>query len=212
MRTFPYFLTRPILAVCVAFLALTSLPGCTSTNEPPSSNATARPEQWARPIDASMNLYQIDELLYRSQQPTAENLAQIKALNIQTVVNFRQYHSDKTLLSGTQINELRIPMYTANIDDAEVIAALNAMMQARQQGPVLIHCQHGADRTGLMSAMYRIIYQGWSKEAAIEELTQGGYGFHTMWTNIPQYIQSADIAKLVQQLQFKPEPNVALQP
>ncbi|RUS66899.1 hypothetical protein CUZ56_01694 [Saezia sanguinis] len=159
-----------------------------------------------------MNLYQIDELLYRSQQPTAENLAQIKALNIQTVVNFRQYHSDKTLLSGTQINELRIPMYTANIDDAEVIAALNAMMQARQQGPVLIHCQHGADRTGLMSAMYRIIYQGWSKEAAIEELTQGGYGFHTMWTNIPQYIQSADIAKLVQQLQFKPEPNVALQP
>lgn len=159
-----------------------------------------------------MNLYQIDELLYRSQQPTAENLAQIKALNIQTVINFRQYHSDKTLLSGTQINELRIPMYTANIDDAEVIAALNAMMQARQQGPVLIHCQHGADRTGLMSAMYRIIYQGWSKEAAIEELTQGGYGFHTMWTNIPQYIQSADIAKLVQQLQFKPEPNMALQP
>ena len=159
-----------------------------------------------------MNLYQIDELLYRSQQPTAENLAHIKALNIQTVINFRQYHSDKTLLSGTQINELRIPMYTANIDDAEVIAALNAMMQARQQGPVLIHCQHGADRTGLMSAMYRIIYQGWSKEAAIEELMQGGYGFHTMWTNIPQYIQSADIAKLVQQLQFKPEPNVALQP
>ena len=159
-----------------------------------------------------MNLYQIDELLYRSQQPTAENLAQIKALNIQTVINFRQYHSDKTLLSSTQINEQRIPMYTANIDDAEVIAALNAMMQARQQGPVLIHCQHGADRTGLMSAMYRIIYQGWSKEAAIEELTQGGYGFHTMWTNIPQYIQSADIAKLVQQLQFKPEPNMALQP
>lgn len=159
-----------------------------------------------------MNLYQIDELLYRSQQPTAENLAQIKALNIQTIINFRQYHSDKTLLSGTQINEQRIPMYTANIDDAEVIAALNAMMQARQQGPVLIHCQHGADRTGLMSAMYRIIYQGWSKEAAIEELMQGGYGFHTMWTNIPQYIQSADIAKLVQQLQFKPEPNVALQP
>jgi protein tyrosine/serine phosphatase len=69
-------------------------------------------------------------------------------------------------------------------------------LRQTENGPFLIHCQHGADRTGLMSAMYRILEQGWSPEEAMKELTDGGYGYHSMWRNILRYVQSADVEKL----------------
>ena len=70
------------------------------------------------------------------------------------------------------------------------------MLRRPENGPFLIHCQHGADRTGLMSAMYRIIEQGWTKEAAIREMIEGGYGYHPMWRNIIRYIEQVDVEKI----------------
>jgi protein tyrosine/serine phosphatase len=70
------------------------------------------------------------------------------------------------------------------------------MLEKAENGPFLIHCQHGADRTGLMSAMYRILEQGWTRDDALKELTEGGFGYHSMWTNIIKYVKSVDVAAL----------------
>jgi protein tyrosine/serine phosphatase len=37
--------------------------------------------------------------------------------------------------------------------------------------PALIHCEGGADRTGVMVALYRIAFQGWTLDRAKEEMT-----------------------------------------
>ena len=37
--------------------------------------------------------------------------------------------------------------------------------------PVLIHCEGGADRTGVMVALYRMAFQGWTLERAKQEMT-----------------------------------------
>jgi len=71
----------------------------------------------------------------------------------------------------------------------------------QEKGPFLIHCNLGSDRVGVMCAMYRIIYQGWTKEEAVDELVNGGYGFHPQWTNIINYILSTDIEKLRKNIQ-----------
>jgi protein tyrosine/serine phosphatase len=92
----------------------------------------------------------------------------------------------------------RIGINTWDINDNNVILALRTLRSAQQQGPVLLHCQHGADRTGLITAMYRILYQSWTKEQALEELTQGGYGYHSMWKNIPDYLRRVDVEKIRQ--------------
>ena len=60
-------------------------------------------------------------------------------------------------------------------------------------GPVLLHCLHGADRTGMMTAMYRMLYQGWPREKAIDELKNGGYGYHAVWKNIEKYLKRVDV-------------------
>jgi len=90
----------------------------------------------------------------------------------------------------------RIPINTWNIRDQDMVAALKALRNLDQDGPILIHCQHGADRTGLVSALYRVVYQGWTKEQALNELQNGGYGFHAIWQNIKRYLEQVDIDKL----------------
>lgn len=40
---------------------------------------------------------------------------------------------------------------------------------------VLVHCAHGSDRTGLIMALYRLIYEGWTAEAAYAEFRRNGH-------------------------------------
>jgi protein tyrosine/serine phosphatase len=43
--------------------------------------------------------------------------------------------------------------------------------------PVFIHCEHGVDRTGLVIALYRVIYQNWKPTDAKAEWVKSGHGF-----------------------------------
>jgi hypothetical protein len=72
---------------------------------------------------------------------------------------------------------------------------------------VLVHCHHGADRTGTMCALYRIAIQGWTKEDAIQEMVQGGYGFHEMWINLPDWIDKLDIESMKKEAGIKSTKN-----
>ena len=41
-----------------------------------------------------------------------------------------------------------------------------------------------------------MLYHGWSRTQALAELQQGGFGFHTVWINIPQYLRQVNLADL----------------
>jgi protein tyrosine/serine phosphatase len=51
-----------------------------------------------------------------------------------------------------------------------------------------------------MSAMYRIVVQGWTKDEAIKEMVDGGYGFHPVWSNIINYVKNVDVEKIKREL------------
>jgi protein tyrosine/serine phosphatase len=67
-------------------------------------------------------------------------------------------------------------------------------------GPIVIYCWDGSNRTGVISALYRIVFQGWSKEAAIDELIHGGYGYHALYRNIPHYLREVDVNKITREV------------
>ena len=163
-----------------------------------------RNPDWAVPVKKSLNLFQVAPNFYRSEQMSTNDIVLIHQLGIKTVVSLRAFHDDDEIFRNTDIMTKRIPMYTWHVKDKEVIAALNAIHEAENQGPILLHCQHGADRTGMISAMYRMVYQGWDKEKAIQELMDGGYGYHAMWKNILKYLEHVDVDKIRQQLNVVP--------
>ena len=73
-------------------------------------------------------------------------------------------------------------------------------MPSRQAQPVFVHCQRGADRTGLAVAVYRVAVEGWSKEKAIEEMVRGGYDFSPVWGNLVTYVEELDVEALMKEV------------
>jgi protein tyrosine/serine phosphatase len=185
-------MTRYFRAVCLALVF-----ACSWT-----AVAAERPQEWAQPMSVQgvPNLHQITPRIYRSAQPTEAGMRALEEMGVRTVISFRAYHNDHKLLAATQIREVHIPINTWEIRDEHVVATLRKIKQEKD-GPVLIHCQHGADRTGLMSAMYRIVIEGWDKQKALEEMTKGDYGYHVVWKNILRYIKNADIEKIRRQVE-----------
>jgi len=180
---------RTNLAILCALLLL-PVSICRAATDP------ARNPDWAEPVDKTLNLYRVAPTLYRSAQFDKAHVAELENLGIRTSVDLREFGSDSGALKGSFIQQVRIRTNTWSISDKTVISALAAIHRAEANGPVVLHCQHGADRTGLVIAMYRIIYQGWTKDAALDELLHGGYGYHSMWKNIPSYIKHADVEKI----------------
>jgi protein tyrosine/serine phosphatase len=163
---------------------------------PAAAEHSGRPAEWATPVASEhlKNFYRLDDKVYRSAQPDRKGFQELQNLGIRNVLSFRDHHSDKDEAKGTTVRLYRIKMEAGEIRDEQVAEALKIIRTA--DGPVLIHCWHGSDRTGLISAMYRILYQDWSKDAAIDELMKGGYGYHAMYKNIPEYIRKVDILNI----------------
>jgi protein tyrosine/serine phosphatase len=188
---------RRLCASIICIVLAAGAVGQEPSSVPPATPAAPRPAEWAEPIalEGAPNLHRITPLLFRSEQPTALGMKNLEKLGIRTVINLRYFNHDDDEVEGTSLRTERTKILTWRVDDRHVIEVMR-MMKDTTKGPFLIHCQHGADRTGLMSAMYRRIYLGWSAEDALRELTDGGYGYHSIWRNIQRYVRDADVAKL----------------
>ncbi len=156
------------------------------------SPAPARDAEWATLVDRASNLHRVGPDFYRSARLSRAELPLLATLGIKTVINLRHFHADGDVLKETGIKMVRVPVNTWAISDQQVVATLKAIRAAEREGPVLLHCLHGADRTGMMTAMYRMVFQGWSRERAIDELHRGGFGYHTVWKNIDNYLRLVD--------------------
>ena len=141
------------------------------------------------------NFHQVTNTLYRGAQPTEEGFRELKALGVKTVINLRAFHSDAGKLGTLKGEHLWVK--TWHPEDEDVVQFLKIVTDTNAM-PVFVHCQHGADRTGTMCAVYRVAVQGWTKDAAIAEMTQGGFGYHKVWKNLIQYIRDLDIAAIKQ--------------
>ncbi|GAB2894005.1 dual specificity protein phosphatase family protein [Uliginosibacterium flavum] len=153
-----------------------------------------RPEKWARPvIDTSVgNLFQVAPDLYRAEQPGKSDVADLKALGIKSFMNLREYHSDSADFEKQGFTRLRHAMAAGSVKSEDLVIVLRQINQAAK--PVLVHCWHGSDRTGFVIAGYRLVFQGWSKAEAIDELRRGGFGYHERtYPNVKKTIEALDV-------------------
>jgi protein tyrosine phosphatase (PTP) superfamily phosphohydrolase (DUF442 family) len=119
----------------------------------------------------------------------------LKERGVVTIVNLRSFHSDRDEIGNTGLASEHIYMKAWHPEHKEAVRFLQIVTDAKRT-PVLVHCQQGADRTGTMTALYRVAVQGWSKDDAIREMTKGGFGFNEIWTNLPDWVNNLDIDAL----------------
>ena len=70
------------------------------------------------------------------------------------------------------------------------------LLTARFEVRVLSPERSNKKSAALIAALYRMIHQGWTREEALRELHEGGFGFHPMWGNIPKYLEGVDLTDL----------------
>ena len=139
------------------------------------------------------NLHRVDQKVWRSGQPARCDFRELERQGIGEVLCLRRWHSDKEEAGDLKRHHVR--MRAGAIRDEDIVAALRVMVSAEKQ--LLVHCFHGADRTGVVVAMYRMVAQDWSRERAIAELVDEAHGHHAeVFPNIREYLETVDVAKI----------------
>jgi tyrosine-protein phosphatase SIW14 len=178
------------ISACTAFLCIASLAN--------AQNAVAtRPDLWATKVQLGSleNSYMIADGFFRSEQPSRKNMLVLDSAGIKTLVNLRSRRNDKHKARKTNLQLVHVPINAWRMDYDDVVTSLRAIKAA--QKPVVLHCIHGSDRTGVVAACYRMTEQGWTKEDAIDEFLNGGYGYHSGWfPKILTLLKEMDVDKL----------------
>jgi protein tyrosine phosphatase (PTP) superfamily phosphohydrolase (DUF442 family) len=116
--------------------------------------------------------------IYRSNQLDQDALARlVHEYGIKTIVNLRGadpnakwYRSETNVSQQLEVKHLDFALSaTRETTDAQIDEILTALNFAPK--PVLIHCRSGADRAGLISALYLYSLEGKSPEVAGRQLS-----------------------------------------
>ncbi len=156
-------------------------------------------------IKGLSNFAKVSDVLYRGAQPDKEGFAELKKLGIKTIINLRANHSDVEDMKGLGLQYCFIPSDAGDIKEENVVAFLKVALNPANQ-PVFVHCAHGADRTGTMVAVYRICFQNWSRSDALNETAV--FGRHTIYPDIPRYINTFDIEAIKKKTATASEPKI----
>lgn len=141
------------------------------------------------------NFYRVTPELYRSAQPDRAQMQELQRVGIRSVLNLRQWHSDTDEAQGTGLIFYRVPMNAAAINDDDVVIALSFLHRAAK--PALVHCWHGSDRTGMIVALYQLLFNHATKAEALAELRRPEYGYHQQfYPNIARYIERVNVEEL----------------
>lgn len=135
--------------------------------------------------------------LYRGGQMTAEGLTDaIRDLHIRTVINVQNEFPDpdlrRSFLDGRTVKESQVcaannaryvllepdlvRQSTVPPNRPKVIDQFLQLVDNPANHPILLHCKAGLHRTGVLVAIYRMEYEGWSAAAAIRDLKENGFG------------------------------------
>lgn len=130
------------------------------------------------------NIYRfgkVNNFLYRGGLPTDVDLKALKDFKVKTVISFRGLGDDKEKFQvaeekamveklGMKFLNVQIP-FDKPVPDKTIKQFFTAVNTKANQ-PLFVHCKGGRDRTGTMVALYRINYEKFTAEKAIEEMKE----------------------------------------
>jgi tyrosine-protein phosphatase SIW14 len=127
------------------------------------------------------NFYKVDEHVYRGAQPTDEGFQYLAKIGVKTVIDLRGEsegrRNEESVVTAAGMKYMNVPMTGLTPPTDAEISKILGILEDGTTGPVFVHCQRGADRTGAVIASYRIEHDGWDNARALKEAMANGMSF-----------------------------------
>lgn len=138
------------------------------------------------------NFHQVSKNLFRSAQPSRKNMIELEEFGVKSIINLRYRCSDQQEIKGSSLKEFHIPIPTKKMSYDDMVQAMKAYHNAPK--PALVHCRRGSDRTGCFVACYRILYENYDKQRALDSLLNDGKGYYkNLFPNLSEFVEKLDV-------------------
>jgi protein tyrosine/serine phosphatase len=137
----------------------------------------------------------------RGPHPAHGGIETIGRLGAKTIVDLRSIydHTDELGVAAERagIRYYWLPMSVWNPPTDEQAKEFVSVVTDKSKGPFYVFCFDGLNRTGEMSAIYRIAQHKWSVERALKEMDEMGFNpyYYTLrnyvWTYARKFQPSA---------------------
>ena len=118
--------------------------------------------------------------IYRAEQP--RNLFTLEAytkLGVRTVLDLENEIGEAPwedlIRRRLGLDFVTLPISALTCPPEPLIEEILGVMADPKRQPILVHCRHGRDRTGLVCGMYRRRVEGWTRREAWREMRRMGY-------------------------------------
>jgi tyrosine-protein phosphatase SIW14 len=127
------------------------------------------------------NFHKVNDNLYRGAQPSRDGIQTLRQLGIKTIINLRdddeRARSEAAVAAAAGLRYFNIAMDNFGRPSDDKVERILAIIEMSENQPVFVHCKRGADRTGTIIAIYRIVHDGWTSEKAKAEADRHGMIF-----------------------------------
>ena len=121
------------------------------------------------------NLHEIRPGVWRSNQPAPRDVRRAARLGVKTIINLRGPRADggwrleKEACDDDGIKLVDFTIRSRAVPDYEVLAGAEKLFKSVEY-PILMHCKSGADRAGIMSALYLLLMENARVDDALDML------------------------------------------
>jgi len=142
----------------------------------PTSAASAP----AAPAVHIENFGRVNEHYYRGAQPTGRDFADLAKLGVKTTIDLTNGEDEdggeQGLAESAGLKFFKIAMNTRVVPTAAQIATFLSIVDDPANQPVYVHCVGGRHRTGVMTAIYRMLEEKWTPDRAFQEMKTYKFG------------------------------------
>jgi protein tyrosine/serine phosphatase len=123
-----------------------------------------------------VNRHRLGDRAWRSAQPAPHHIRALKRRGLRTIINLRgarlcgSYWLEEAVCARKGIKLINFQIRSRAAPTPNEIKAARDLFDQIEY-PMLMHCKSGADRVGLMSALYRFLEEGVPIEEAKRELS-----------------------------------------
>jgi protein tyrosine/serine phosphatase len=125
------------------------------------------------------NFGQMDERFYRGARPNPEDLANLAAIGVHTIIDLtdNSMKKEKPAVEAAGMQYINIPIVDKKDPSQAQIAEFLRIVNDPATGKFYVHCAGGRHRTGVMGAIYRFNHDHWNYDQVYAEMKQ--FDFYT---------------------------------